>query len=57
MWPSPQYFGNSYTVPIPKGDYIHGRELKVDNFWGISMSNNFNAFDNITAIESIVIIV
>ena len=29
--------GNSYTVPIPKGDYIHGRELKVDDFRGISI--------------------
>ena len=44
----PDNFENSYTVPIPKGDYIHGRELKVDDFRGISiyfhMSNNFKAF-------------
>ena len=33
----PDNFGNSYTVPIPKGDYIHDRELKVDDFRGISI--------------------
>ena len=33
----PNNFRNSYTVPIPKGDYIHGRELKVDDFRGISI--------------------
>ena len=49
----PENCENSYTVPIPKGDYICGRELKVGAFFRhFHMFNNFKAFVNvITAIQ------